>query len=226
MERGMIAVSFGTSVPEAQTAVEAVENALRREAPGYSFARAFTSPTIRRVLAGRGERVPSLTEALEALRAAGVRRAAVQPTHLLYGVEYDKLKAETEAFAGAFDVLALGRPLLADTGDIKRFAARLSQAYPLAEGSAAVFMGHGTDHFANAVYPALQTGLRLEGRGDLLVASYSSVLFSSSANRSRYISCTQGSSPRPVRVQQTVWPAASSRGFQSPGGDGGVRRSV
>ena len=77
MERGMIAVSFGTSVPEARTAVEAVENALRREAPGYGFARAFTSPTIRRVLAGRGERVPSLTEALEDLRAAGVRRAAV-----------------------------------------------------------------------------------------------------------------------------------------------------
>ena len=171
MERGMIAVSFGTSVPEARTAVEAVENALRQEAPGYGFARAFTSPTIRRVLAGRGERVPSLTEALEDLRAAGVRRTAVQPTHLLYGVEYDKLKAETEAFAGAFDVLALGRPLLADTGDIKRFAARLSQAYPPAEGSAAVFMGHGTDHFANAVSPALQTGLRLEGREDLLVGT-------------------------------------------------------
>ena len=151
--------------------MEAVENALRREAPGYGFARAFTSPTIRRVLAGRGERVPSLTEALEDLRAAGVRRTAVQPTHLLYGVEYDKLKAETEAFAGAFDVLALGRPLLADTGDIKRFAARLSQAYPPAEGSAGVFMGHGTDHFANAVYPALQTGLRLEGREDLLVGT-------------------------------------------------------
>ena len=112
MERGMIAVSFGTSVPEARTAVEAVENALRREAPGYDFARAFTSPTIRRILAGRGERVPSLTEALEDLRAAGVRRVAVQPTHLLYGVEYDKVKAETEALAGAFDVLVLGRPLL------------------------------------------------------------------------------------------------------------------
>ena len=42
MERGMIAVSFGASVPEARTAVEAVENALRQEAPGYGFARAFT----------------------------------------------------------------------------------------------------------------------------------------------------------------------------------------
>ena len=60
---------------------------------------------------------------------------------------------------------------MSDTGDIKRFAARLSQAYPPAEGSAAVFMGHGTDHFANAVYPALQTGLRLEGREDLLVGT-------------------------------------------------------
>ena len=32
-------------------------------------------------------------------------------------------------------------------------------------------MGHGTEHFANAVYPALQTALRLEGREDMPVGT-------------------------------------------------------
>ena len=171
MDQGFVAVSFGTSVPEARRAVTAVEGALRRSAGDCEFVRAFTSPTIRRILAKRGEEVPSLPEALEQLRARGVRRAAVQPTHLLYGFEYDKLQAEAEALSAGFDVLSVGRPLLADTADLLRFAAGLAGMYPREEGGAVVLMGHGTEHFANAVYPALQTALRLAGREDVLVGT-------------------------------------------------------
>ena len=38
-------------------------------------------------------------------------------------------------------------------------------------GGAVALMGHGTEHFANAVYPALQTALRLAGREDVLVGT-------------------------------------------------------
>ena len=171
MDQGFVAVSFGTSVPEARRAVTAVEDALRRSAGDCEAVRAFTSPTIRRILAKRGEEVPSLPEALEQLRARGVRRAAVQPTHLLYGFVYDKLRSEAEALSAGFDVLSVGRPLLADTADLLRFAAGLAGMYPREEGGAVVLMGHGTEHFANAVYPALQTALRLVGREDVLVGT-------------------------------------------------------
>ena len=171
MDRGLVIVSFGTSVPEARRAVSAVEEALERFASGWEMVRAFTSPTIRRILAGRGEAVPGLTEALEDLRSRGIRRIAVQPTHLLYGFEYDKLRAEAEALSGGFDALAVGRPLLADTADLRRFSAGLSETCPPENGGAVVLMGHGTEHFANAVYPALQTGLRLAGREDMLVGT-------------------------------------------------------
>lgn len=171
MDKGLVIVSFGTSVPEARGAVAAVEDALGRAASGWETVRAFTSPTIRRILAGRGEEVPGLTEALEQLRSRGVRRVAVQPTHLLYGVEYDKLRAGAEALSGGFDALAVGRPLLADTADLRRFAAGLGGTHPPEDGGAVVLMGHGTDHFANAVYPALQTVFRLAGREDVLVGT-------------------------------------------------------
>ena len=171
MRSGLVLVSFGTSVPEARRAVTAVEDILRRTAPDWEAVRAFTSPTIRRILAKRGEEVPSLPEALEQLRSRGVRRAAVQPTHLLYGFEYDKLRSEAEALSAGFDVLSVGRPLLADTADLLRFAAGLAGMYPREEGGAVVLMGHGTEHFANAVYPALQTALRLVGREDVLVGT-------------------------------------------------------
>ncbi len=171
MDRAVVITSFGTSVPEARISITAVEEALEGAALGCRCLRAFTSPTIRKVLAGRGEVVPSLTEALKELQRDGVRQVVVQPTHLLYGIEYDKLKAEAEALAGGFASLLVGRPLLAHTGDIRRSALELSRSHPAKKGEAIVYMGHGTEHFANAAYPALQTALRLAGREDIYIGT-------------------------------------------------------
>ena len=103
MKQAIIMTSFGTSVPEARGSIDADENALQETAVGYTAVRAFTSPTIRRILAGRGEQIFSLTEALEQMRREGMDRVVVQPTHLLYGYEYDKLRAEAERFSGCFE---------------------------------------------------------------------------------------------------------------------------
>ena len=171
MKRALVATSFGTSVPEARGSIGAVEKALREAAPEYAFVRAFTSPTIRRILARRGEEVPSLTEALERLCQEGAAQVVVQPTHLLYGFEYDRLKAEAEGFSGRFERVVVGKPLLANHHDILRFAEKLPEAHPQEHGNAIVYMGHGTEHFANAAYPALQTALRLSGRDDILIGT-------------------------------------------------------
>ena len=170
-DQAVVITSFGTSVPEARESITAVENALADAATGRPCLRAFTSPTIRRILKGRGEDVPSLTEALEWLAATGVQQVIVQPTHLLYGYEYDRLKAEAEALADRFGRITVGRPLLADTRDLQRFARHLALDHPAVAGAAMVCMGHGTDHFANMVYPALQTALTLLGREDMYVGT-------------------------------------------------------
>lgn len=169
MVHAIIIASSGSSAPEALAGIAALENALSAAAPGCICARAFTSPAIRRVLAERGENVPSPAAALEQLRRAGARRVAVQPTHLICGHEYGKLKADALAAAGSFEYLAVGLPLLAGGGDIREFAARLAQNHPAVSGETAVFMGHGAGHFAGMAYPALQTALRLEGREDIYI---------------------------------------------------------
>lgn len=171
MKQALVITSFGTSVPEARVSIERVEKTLAEAAAGYTAVRAFTSPTIRRILAGRGEPVPSLSEALEQLHGEGVNRVVVQPTHLLYGYEYDKLKAEAEGFCGRFEAVKVGRPLVADTRGILHFAQKLAETHPRREGAAVVCMGHGTEHFANAAYPAIQTALDLAGRGDIRIGT-------------------------------------------------------
>ena len=67
MKTALVCVSFGTSVAEARRSIAAVEEALRAELPQARFVRAFTSPTIRRALAARGEEVWSFPQALEHL---------------------------------------------------------------------------------------------------------------------------------------------------------------
>ena len=71
MKTALVCVSFGTSVAEARRSIAAVEEALRAELPQARFVRAFTSPTIRRALAARGEEVWSFPQALEHLAQEG-----------------------------------------------------------------------------------------------------------------------------------------------------------
>ena len=131
------------------------ELALRRE----NLEAQLTDPAVYgdgRKLAAIQRELKELTPVVE---AAGSLEAA------------ERRRAEAEALSANFDVLSVGRPLLADTADLLRFAAGLAGMYPREEGGAVVLMGHGTEHFANAVYPALQTALRLAGREDVLVGT-------------------------------------------------------
>lgn len=170
MRQAILAASFGTSVPQARQGITCVEQALAAAAPGWDFATAFTSPTIRRILAKRGEPVDSLEQALDKLAGRGYDRVIVQPTHLLYGIEYDKIKQTVEAFAPRFPALLFGKPLLADDADLRALAAVAWQALAPQRG-ALVLLGHGTPHFANMVYPAMQTALRLAGVDNAFVGT-------------------------------------------------------
>ena len=171
MKQAVVCASFGTSVPAGRENITAVENALRQSARDRVFVSALTSPTIRRILRERGEAVYSVPEALESLRSQSVTEVLVQPTHILCGHEYDKLKWEAETWRDRFDTLRIGRPLLTDTDDLQTLAAGLSAAYPARSGETLVLFGHGTDHAANLIYPALQATFHLAGRSDVLVGT-------------------------------------------------------
>ena len=126
---------------------------------------------VRTALAGRGQPEDSVPEALARAAAAGCRRVLVQPTHFLWGVEYDKLKAQALAAAPGFDWLRVGRPLLDDTRDLRALAGAIGALYPAEPGRAVVLMGHGSAHRANVVYPALQGIFELQSRPDIRVGT-------------------------------------------------------
>ena len=76
MKKALLVVSFGTSVSRARREIEAVEQALAAQAPDRAFFRAYTSPTIRCLLAQRGEQIFDLNSALENLAVQGYEDVA------------------------------------------------------------------------------------------------------------------------------------------------------
>ncbi len=171
-QTALLIVSFGTSVEETRKkTIGALEEELKRAFPHLPAHRAYTSPTIRRILAKRGEQVPSPEEAMEQLAAQGVRTLYIQPTHLICGEEYHALSQKAAEKAGLFERVALGRPLLYDMDDCRRAAEALLEGFSTEEGEALVFMGHGTEHPANATYPAIGYIFHLLGRRDVFVGT-------------------------------------------------------
>ena len=170
-QKALVCASFGTTVPTAAADIAGVEQALAAAAPGWQLLRAYTSGMVRAALAGRGQPEDSVPEALARAAAAGCRRVLVQPTHFLWGVEYDKLKAQALAAAPGFDWLRVGRPLLDDTRDLRALAGAIGALYPAEPGRAVVLMGHGSAHRANVVYPALQGIFELQSRPDIRVGT-------------------------------------------------------
>ena len=148
MKQALLAVSYGTAVPQARTSIEAVERALREELPAWDFFHAFTGAAIRQRL-GMGERVSSPEEMLAQLRKMGYTDVLVQPTHLLYGSEYDALRETVSGFSGSFARLSLGRPLLAESEDLHMLASALMDAHRTED--ALVLVGHGTGYPAGRV---------------------------------------------------------------------------
>ena len=156
----ILAVSFGTSFNESRDAtIGAVEKALQDAYPDYEVRRAFTSQIIIDKLAERDNlKIDNVKQAMDRLAADGVKEVIVQPTHVMSGFEYDDVAKEVSQYADKFEKLTIGSPLLTVDKDYDTLTAALAEetAQYNGEDTAIVFMGHGTEHRANATYAKMQ----------------------------------------------------------------------
>ena len=156
----ILVVSFGTSYNDTRDkTIGAIENKIAETYPDYEVRRAFTSQIIIDKLKERDNlEIDNVEEALDRLVSDGVKTLVVQPTHLMSGYEYDDLAAAVEEYKDKFDSVAFGAPLLTSEEDFDAVAAALPEITKdyNQDGTAVVFMGHGTEHESNAVYEKLQ----------------------------------------------------------------------
>ncbi len=163
----LLVVSFGTSYNENRDlTIGAVEQAIEKAYPQYEIRRAFTSHIILDILKERDQlEIDNVKQAMERLIADGVRDVVIQPTHVMPGIEYDGVIAQIGAYRERFHSMKVGRPLLVEDRDYDTLIAALAEetAPYNTSDTAMVFMGHGTEHAANATYPKLQQKLNQAG---------------------------------------------------------------
>ncbi|WP_291570394.1 sirohydrochlorin cobaltochelatase [Clostridium sp. UBA4548] len=175
-KKAILVVSFGTSYEEAlKNSIEATENAIKETFIEFEVRRAFTSNMIIKKLKNRDNyHVDNVTEALEKLRKDGYEEVYVQPLHIIFGEEYDKIQHAVNAMKelNYFKVLELSTPLLYKNEDyINAFEALRKEIAHYSQGEGVILMAHGTAHQANACYFQLQTVAQNMGATNVHIAT-------------------------------------------------------
>ena len=177
-ENELLVVSFGTSFNDSRAQdIKGIEDALQEAYPDWSVRRAFTAQIIiNHVEARDQENIDNMDQALQRAVDNGVKNLVIQPTHLMHGAEYDEMVEAVDGYKDKFESVAIAEPMLGEVGDdatvINDDKKAVAQAITDAaceeagyddmaaaadDGTAFVFMGHGTSHTANITYDQMQT---------------------------------------------------------------------
>ena len=191
-ENEILAVSFGTSFNDSRVAdIKGIEDALQEAYPDWSVRRAFTAQIIiNHVQARDGECIDNMQQALDRAVANGVKNLIVQPTHLMHGAEYDELAEAVAEYQDQFESVKIAEPLLGEVGDDatiinddKKAVAQILTAEAVKaagydsldaakeDGTAFVFMGHGTSHSAKVSYSQMQTQMGELGYDNVFIGT-------------------------------------------------------
>ena len=188
----ILVVSFGTSFNNSRAAdIKGIEDAIQAAYPDWSVRRAFTAQIIiNHVQARDGEKIDNMEQALERAVANGVKNLVVQPTHLMHGAEYDEMMEMVDSYRDKFESVAIAEPLLGEVGsdatvinaDKEAVAKAITaEAVKTAgfdsldaaaeDGTAFVFMGHGTSHTAKVSYTQMQSQMNALGYKNVFIGT-------------------------------------------------------
>ena len=191
-ENELLVVSFGTSFNDSRAKdIGGIEKALQAAYPDWSVRRAFTAQIIiNHVQARDDEKIDNMDQALQRAVDNGVKNLIVQPTHLMHGAEYDELTEAVESYKDKFESVKIAEPLLGEVGtdetavneDKAEVAEAItSEAVKTAgfdsldaakeDGTAFVFMGHGTSHTAKISYSQMQAQMNDLGYDNVFIGT-------------------------------------------------------
>lgn len=172
--RAILVVSFGTSYNDTrEKTIDVIERQIGEQYPDWRVYRAWTSKMIIRKLKTRDQvHIFTVAEAMERMLADGVEELVVQPTHIINGIENDLMKEDVLKYQDRFRSIRFGDPLLSSDEDNVAAIQALMGAYAdLGDDEVLVFMGHGTDHYVNSVYAALDYTCKDLGYGNVYMGT-------------------------------------------------------
>ena len=188
----LLVVSFGTSFNDSRVNdIKSIEDALAEANPDWSVRRAFTAQIIiNHVEARDDEVIDNMQQALDRAVDNGVKNLVVQPTHLMHGAEYDEMTEAIDGYKDKFESVAIAEPMLGEVGedatvinDDKKAVAQAitdeackeagydSMEAAAEDGTAFVFMGHGTSHTAKVSYSQMASQMAELGYDNVFIGT-------------------------------------------------------
>ena len=163
-KKAILSVSFGTKDKALeQKTLDLLEKDYESVLNNATVYRAITNDAVIQLKQEEEgtENVYAVRETLARMVLYGITHVYVQPAYLLHGVEYQDLVDMVFSHKADFIEVKCGEPLLASQDDLEKVAQALMKQYgELQEGEAACFVGHGSVHYTNAVYCALDYALK------------------------------------------------------------------
>ncbi|MGN1167705.1 MAG: sirohydrochlorin cobaltochelatase [Lachnospiraceae bacterium] len=162
-KKGILIVSFGTSYADTrEKTITSIENTIRHAHPEIQVYTAWTSKIIMaKLLKTTGEKICTVSEALEQMALDQITDVFIQTTHVINGIEFDLLKEDAMKYQDRFSSLSFGNPLISSTEDMKKVIRIIADefkdilSYDTDSKDALILMGHGSEHHSNTAYAAL-----------------------------------------------------------------------
>lgn len=163
MKKAILAVSFGTShIEQINRCIASIVIRIKETFPDTTVDLAFSSQMIIDKLAREHQIiVPSISQKLEAFKAAGYDEVIIQPLHMISGKEYTKVLECAQNYAQCYSI-KIGKPLLNSNKDFAAITKNLDERYGR-EDALLVLLGHGTTHYADEAYAKLEREIQSQG---------------------------------------------------------------
>ncbi len=148
IKTGILLALFGASSAQGITTLHAFEALVRQRCPNVAVRWAFTSTSLRKRLAHAKKKIDSVDKALQKMAFERFTHVAVQPLHVVPGLEYEDIAECVQQMRSKFMALHIGKPLLCTEEECDTVAAALCKCLPYERQAheTVLFMGHGSLH--------------------------------------------------------------------------------
>ena len=172
MKKAILLVSFGTSYKEArEKSLECIYQdlcGLDLQIPVYQ---AYTSKMILERLSGEEISMHSVEEAVQEILLQGVESLVVTASHMIPGVEYQKISRILEPYRKKFQKIVVTPAILQQEKDCARLVPLLQDMLHFQKEYDYILMGHGTEDAANIRYQQMNHAFWEMGYENVQIAS-------------------------------------------------------
>jgi len=164
MKKAILLVSFGTSyVDAAEKSLGCICQDLADETGSIPVYQAYTSGMIIEKLSGQGKKMDTVDKAICTMLDKHITNLYVIPTHMIPGVEYQKMVRAVEKYRPAFQELKIASTVLHEREDCGKMVLLLCEMLQFQHDYTYILMGHGTEDRANIRYHQMNEAFAQSG---------------------------------------------------------------